>query len=168
MMLTQKNVAKFWARVAHARAADCWAWLGTIHNRYGYFAFRCAGKDNSERAHRVAYEIAREPIPDGLQVCHRCDNPACVNPGHLFVGTQADNMADKTAKGRQVRGVPCSGRAKLTSAQVEAIKERYATSGLTQAQIGEEYGVDQSTISKCTTGRNRYYPEMLGGCTNSV
>ena len=75
----------------------CWVWTGIKHRGYGRFGQR-------GRSHRIAYEATVGPIPEGASVCHHCDNPPCCNPAHLFVGTNADNVADMVAKGRQAKG----------------------------------------------------------------
>lgn len=86
---------RFWAHVAQSEG--CWEWQASVF-RTGYGQFRDGGR--SMRAHRVAWELVNGPIPEGLHVCHRCDNRKCVRPDHLFLGTRSDNMQDMSAKGR--------------------------------------------------------------------
>lgn len=89
--------ARFWGRVT--RTAGCWEWQGARYPE-GYGSLSVNGR--RWQAHRLAYSLARGPIPPGMFVCHACDNPSCCNPAHLFLGTNQDNMADMVAKGRKV------------------------------------------------------------------
>lgn len=134
----------FWERVHKTRT--CWVWTGP-KNRDGY------GCVSGNRAHRYSWELINGKIPKGLSVLHRCDNPPCVNPKHLWLGTQTDNVMDMVAKGRcaDVR-YEANPRAKLTSEQVNSIKQRVHHKnhhdGQTHKQLAEEYGVSKSTIDQ--------------------
>lgn len=136
---------RFWSKVS--KSEGCWKWQGAFRSD-GYGKINKEGKSHS--AHRISWEITNGPIPEGLWVLHKCDNPPCVNPKHLFLGTAADNMADKMAKGRD-RYVPHIGednpRCKLT---VEKVKEIRA-SDMTCNQLSELYGVTDGTISAIRT-----------------
>jgi hypothetical protein len=103
----------------------CWLWLGSV-NAGGYGQIRREPEGNAVRGakttvHRVAWELTRGSIPDGMHVCHVCDNPRCVNPSHLWLGTHAENLRDMKVKGRAARG-DRSGTARLDSRQVQLIK----------------------------------------------
>lgn len=143
--LRPKQIQRFWSRVDKSAGDDsCWLWI-YYRDRNGY------GMANFNRvnyiSHRLAWQLTYGDIPDGLLVCHRCDNPPCCNPKHLFLGTQKDNMQDMSKKGRNAdkRGEK-SPVAKLTQKQVDEIRERFATGGVTKAQLSREYSVGQTTI----------------------
>lgn len=95
---------RFWRYVDKRSANECWNWRGGKSTK-GYGRFRLGGKaDGMIGPHRFSYEIANGKVADDLLICHHCDNPSCVNPAHLFVGTQSDNLRDAHGKGR-TRGV---------------------------------------------------------------
>lgn len=139
---------RFHGQVGLPDSNGCINWQGSMAS-HGYGIIGSNGR--SLYAHRIAYELAKGPIPEGLFVMHACDNPRCVNPDHLSVGTQKDNIADAAAKGRTARGsmVP---RSILTEEAVQDIRREYA-SGTKQLILAERYGVAQPTISDVVTGR---------------
>lgn len=112
---------RFWSKVSISR--QCWLWTA-YKDAEGYGHIR--HNDRMRFSHHIAWLLWRGPIPDGMKVCHSCDNPSCVNPEHLFLGTQQDNMIDCTKKGRHgdVSGER-NGRARLTYEQVEQIRRSY-------------------------------------------
>lgn len=136
--------------------AGCFEWRGDTLNGYGQM--RYLGK--RQRTHRLSWIAHHGGIPPGLCVLHRCDNPLCINPEHLFLGTRLDNNADKTLKGRQARGVG-HGKAgedshfsKLTALDVQAIRNTYARGELTQSQLAQQYGISQSQISNIVANKH--------------
>jgi hypothetical protein len=128
------------------RAGGCWIWRGAINNKgYGYLT---AGKRGAGRvlAHRVSWELNNGMITGGEIVLHTCDNPPCVNPDHLRLGTQLDNLRDMAAKGR-------AGGQKLTRSQIEEIRTADPVAGY-QSRLAEKFGVAQSLISYHRTKRS--------------
>lgn len=93
-------VQKFWENVEKKKNHECWVWKAGKNNGYGQISGNYKGKYRSALAHRFSYELHYGPIPKGLLVRHKCDNPACVNPRHLIVGTHADNTRDTVERGR--------------------------------------------------------------------
>lgn len=141
--MQQKYIDKFWSRVDKSQGTDgCWTWTaGKFQRGYG-----CMTMNNkSYETHRLSWQMHYGQIPDGIQVCHHCDNPSCVNPAHLFLGSIADNMVDKTRKGRQARGSR-HANAKLTEAQVLEIRD-LRSKGMTITALAKKYGVDHTLIS---------------------
>ena len=129
--------------------AGCWIWVGGMRGK-GYGQANEGGR-NSKRsllAHRVVYEIANGPIPDGMMVCHRCDVPACVNPSHLFLGTAKDNNRDRHRKGRTAVGKK-NGKAVLNPDVVRAIRAH----PFTHRQMAVALGMSYSAIQMARSGK---------------
>ena len=137
----------FWTKIQITK--DCWSWIGS-RNSWGYGTLRL----NREylRAHRVMWEFINGEIPNGLFVCHRCDNPPCVNPAHLFLGTNRENMQDAKAKGRTTQGErhPC---AVLTERKVRRIRA-LANDGVGPTKIGEMFGIQMKNASLIIRGKS--------------
>ncbi len=157
--------ARFWAKVPTVLEGHCRPFLGYC-NRFGYGKFGVDGRVHF--AHRIAWELTHGPIPGDMRVLHRCDNPSCCNPDHLFLGTLSDNMKDMWNKGRHVKPVNKSGRdwstrfkgtgqlkgeahlsAKLTRNDVLMIREQHAA-GTGPTVLGERFGVTKQAIRAIT------------------
>lgn len=111
---------RFWTKVQKPIGEGCWIWTASKYP-YGYGCIRFNGRN--EAAHRVSWELHNGPIPDSMQVLHHCDNPPCVNPSHLFLGTNQDNIDDKVKKGRSVGHIgEKHPKARLTNEQARFIK----------------------------------------------
>jgi DNA-binding Lrp family transcriptional regulator len=123
---------------------NCWEFISADHNIYGHRRIwinrRYIG------VHRLMYLICNdiEKIPENIEVCHSCDNPSCVNPRHLFLGTKKDNQLDKVAKNRQAKGER-NGAAKLSNIEVMTMRELYANGKWSQRKIADLFGVSKST-----------------------
>jgi hypothetical protein len=136
---------RFWDKVSIPPEDGCWTWNGaTLGDGYGVIGH---GKSKVVRAHRLSWEMAKGTIHDGMFVCHHCDNPPCVNPDHLFLGTALDNTRDMDNKGRRinrpVRGER-QGLAKLTSNSV--IRIRIVAGSLSAEKIAKAIGVSKKCV----------------------
>lgn len=143
---------EFMKRVEFEPNTGCWLW-SNAPGAGGYGTVRYDGRD--QKAHRVSWALHRGYMPPrDIKVCHRCDTPPCVNPDHLWLGTQADNVADMMAKGRH-RAVGCVGSenpmSALTEDDVWAIRGLIRQTNIPQAKIGKMFGVSQMTISRIST-----------------
>lgn len=154
------DVKRFWLNVK--KSDGCWLWTGYCNKyRFGYGSFWNHGKPG--KAHRFSWEIHNGPIPKGMQVLHDCDNPPCVRPDHLFLGTQLDNLNDMRSKGRGF--VPPAGTAKwelhgnarLTKLQVREIRA-LAIKAKTHLELAERFGVSRTQISRII--RNERWREL--------
>lgn len=140
-------VDRFWSKVQ--KSDGCWLWMGSRSNQ-GYANFYVDGV--RKLSHRFAWELTNGPIPSGLLVCHKCDNPPCVNPDHLFLGTSTDNMRDAAAKGRIHGGNGVRGEAhrcaKLTEDDVRRIREVATDKTCSHTALAREYGISVPAVQQ--------------------
>jgi hypothetical protein len=158
---TVDPIVRFMSKVDRNAAGGCWIWIA-CRGSGGYGRF---GHGRSDWAHRVSWELHRGPIPEGMFVCHSCDVRACVNPDHLWLGTNADNLADMRAKGRAATGdrhgsqtKPESrprgerhGSARLTEEDVREIRRR-RSAGEPQQRVANHFGISQGRVSEISRG----------------
>lgn len=143
---------RFWSKVnKNSSPTGCWMWEGAIV-KYGVIDIG----GNQRLAHRVSWELTYGEIPEGegyhgTCVCHRCDNPLCVNPEHLFLGSIADNMKDRNNKNRQAKGER-SGPSKLKEIQVKEIRRLYKLGGETCRTLANKFGVSNSLVKQIVRG----------------
>jgi len=120
----------------------CWEFQGTLAGGYGQIKIEGV----NHRAHRLAYSLLVGEIPEGLLVCHHCDNPKCCNPDHLFLGDDADNTKDKVAKGRCLSGIQLP-QTKVTEDMIDTVR-RLKESGLSNRTIGSQLNISHATVSR--------------------
>jgi len=141
---------RFWESVNIGADGDCWEWqLARFPSGYGHLQW---GRKDTY-AHRLAWELNNGPIPEGMCACHKCDNPSCCNPSHLFLGTQQENILDAVDKGRW------GNRRKLTMNQARDIRERCIAYG-DQARLANEYGVSYGVINSIVHNKTYTYLEI--------
>lgn len=145
LMAITSLAERFWKKVDVREPDECWPWLASTRLGYGQITAGRRG-EGVLISSRVAWELTHGPIPKGLNVCHRCDNPKCCNRAHLFLGTQKNNMADAAQKGRISRSHQKKGvehhDAKLTEDDVRAIR----VSPKQQRDIAREFGISQANV----------------------
>jgi hypothetical protein len=173
IMLNARDAARFWSKVdkngptLSGMDTPCWVWLGKP-NQHGYGRLHVGGREGTRwMAHRLSFTIANGAIPEGLEVCHRCDNPICVNPDHHFLGTQRENIEDAQKKGRVAAGArhgmstrpdrrPIGERhagAILTAETVLEMRRLYRTGAYTYADLGQRFGIHRVTARDAVVGR---------------
>lgn len=146
----QRLESRFWAKV-NKTPVGCWLWTGHI-GADGYGRVYMGGPSHMERAHRASLFLSTGKLPDGV-VMHSCDVRACVNPAHLSVGSQRDNVHDTIAKGRAVYPVGTGRKsAKLTEVTVAAVRREWAAGGTSYRELAKKYGIHQSTLWKALSG----------------
>ena len=145
---TVSPATRFWRKVK--KGEGCWEWQASTCHGYGQF-----GVVTGEimRAHRAAWALTYGPVPAGQYVCHRCDNRRCVRPSHLFLGTQADNLADMTKKGRRIKDTTHPNTI-VPLAEVAVMREK-AARGISARALSQEYGVSHFHIYKILRGAAR-------------
>jgi hypothetical protein len=164
---------RFWQKVDKRTSGECWRWTGARNER-GYGLIGLGGK--TERAHRMSWMLHNGEIPQGMCVCHRCDNPICVNPEHLFLGTHSDNMRDMCIKGRKNAPVGDShyarrephrlargekhGCAKLTDDLVVACRLAHKKYGATCTKLAAKWGVSIAAMCYAVNGRTFKHLEL--------
>lgn len=160
---------KFWRRVDTSSDEGCWPFLGyCLPNGYGQIKRVIDGQKVSYVTHKFVYELIHGEVPEGKKVCHDCDNPPCVRPDHLWLGTQAENLKDARDKGR---AVPFGGKradnqgerhgmALLTEEAVIEIRYLWSLGQHTQRQLAEMFGVSRGAI--CSVVRGQSWKHLIG------
>ena len=142
---------RFHSKYSPEPNTGCWIWTGSDNYRYGLIA----SNGRQMKAHRVSYELHHGSIPAGMVVMHQCDNPLCVNPAHLKLGTQLDNIKDRDRKGRQVPSRPTgqlNGMSKLSVSAVQSIKS-LAEAGSLHSDLAVLFGVSRTCVSFISSGK---------------
>ena len=175
-MFDQKTIDRFWAKVQiPSDKTQCWNWTACKEQRFGHGIIRINHKNI--KTHRFSWELHYGKIPDNLCVLHHCDNPPCVNPNHLFLGTLLDNNKDRDRKNRQARGLRSgaythperravglrngkythpektprgerNGMSKLTKEQVIEIRKKYIPQKYSLSKLAKEFGTEKTTIAQ--------------------
>lgn len=140
---------RLWDKIEIKSKNECWEWQGSTTS-FGYGHIGKGGRNGKTIvSHRIVWELNYGEIPKGMKICHKCDNPKCCNPRHLFIGTQADNLKDCRDKGR-AKGGSLPGiknpNAKLTEDQVKEIRELYSRGNVYQRELANKYNITQTQV----------------------
>lgn len=138
--IPQTTEQRFWRFVRLGRGGGCWGWMGALSHGYAVMRISTPVRRQAKAA-RVSWEIHSGPIPEGKIICHRCDNPKCVNPAHLYLGTHTENMRDMVDRGRSTRGKR-HPMVKLVASQVRAIRKDTRLC----REIAADYGINPSHV----------------------
>ncbi|MEU3452122.1 HNH endonuclease signature motif containing protein [Micromonospora sp. NPDC006766] len=153
---------RFWDKVGIGSASECWPWGGSADDK-GYGEFYVSPERGTVPAHAYAVEVATgQQCPNGLEACHRCDNPPCCNPDHLYYGTRQQNVNDMWSRLRAPRG-SARTQAKLNESAVLSIRTRFAAGELS-THLAAEYGIADSLVSRIVNGRAWHH---VGGPTGT-
>lgn len=148
--MTEKQRRRFWEYVL--KTDGCWLWQGQVDkDGYGMYVTTLYNQRTTHKVHKLAFEECVGPVPLGLRVLHHCDNPPCVKPDHLFLGTQQDNLLDMCAKGRQARGEN-HGMRQLNTDDIIAIR-RFKQERVPQHAIAKWFGVSEGNVSNILRGK---------------
>lgn len=149
---------RFWSKVEVKTEDECWIWKGAKVRGYGHLRAKKKGVWSMVRAHRLSFELHfRHPGKE--HVCHKCDNPLCVNPNHLYLGSPATNMQDKMLKGRHRFGFT----SKITLNEAREIRQLYKETAMTQKEIGSMFNLKPHTVSLIVN--NKRWKE---GCSHQM
>lgn len=128
----------------------CWIWMGSVRNRDGYGSIPLI--DRQHFVHRVMWEVSNALEAENLTICHDCDDPRCVNPAHLYAGTDQTNADDRARRNRQAKGSG-NGRSKLSESDIPTIRMLSAERGLSNREISDRYGIDPAAIRSIVIGK---------------
>lgn len=151
--ITGKVKNRFWSKVIIEEGGECWEWIGSkLRGCYGGLRIN----NHVVQAHRLSYMIHYGEIPEGMLVCHHCDNASCVNPNHLFLGTHLDNSRDKFSKNRQAIEERCP-KTKFSKGIIRSIRQEYSIGGISMRSLSRKYKITYSHVNGILHGTSRKY-----------